>query len=99
GDLNGDGRLDLALANFGGNNLSLLFNQGTGIFGPPVNQPASNGPFALFVGDLNGDGRADIASANFNANNVGLYLNQGAGSFTVTSYSAGINPSAVTAGD
>src|SRR6185369_1281023 len=37
GDLNGDGKLDLAVANSGSTNVSILLGNGDGTFQPPVN--------------------------------------------------------------
>src|SRR5262249_29302245 len=40
GDFNGDGRLDLAAANFGGADVTALLGTGTGDFVPPVLAPS-----------------------------------------------------------
>ncbi len=43
-DFNGDGKADLVTANFGGNNVSILFGNGDGTFRAPVNYATSGGP-------------------------------------------------------
>jgi VCBS repeat protein/FG-GAP repeat protein len=80
GDLNGDGHLDIAVADSG---LSILFqNAGVlGTFFPPIRLgvPCSS----VGIGDLNGDGRADLVATATNAGHVSILLQSpaGAGSF------------------
>src|SRR5215213_3527617 len=81
GDFNGDGRFDLAVANFTSNNVSILLGTGTGSFGAATNFPTGVGPRAVAVGDFNGDGRFDLAVANLTSNNVSILLGTGTGSF------------------
>ena len=77
GDLNGDGRLDLAVANFVFDTVSVLLNTtapGGNTASFSVNQEFATGTGPIFVtmGDVNGDGRLDLAVANFNSNNVSV---------------------------
>jgi hypothetical protein len=70
GDLNGDGKADVAVANAGvtGNtgSVSVLFqNPGApGTFLPAVNRPGTSQPLGVAIADLNGDSRLDIALAD-----------------------------------
>ena len=64
GDFNGDGNLDLALANFYGNTVSILLGTGTGSFGPKTDFGTGSNPASVAVGDFNGDGNLDLATAN-----------------------------------
>jgi len=69
GDLNGDGKLDLVVANLGGSwtgSVSVLLQDAThpGVFNTPTNYPGVFGPLGVAIGDLNGDGRPDIAVAD-----------------------------------
>ena len=80
GDLNGDGKLDLAVADLNSNSVSVLLNTiapgaATPNFSPRQNFPTGAGPVSVAVGDLNGDGRLDLVVANFNSNNVSVLLN------------------------
>ena len=68
GDFNGDGKLDLAVADLGGNNGNLLLDAGT-LTGP------------LGTGDLNGDGKLDLITAHDSKNNVSVLLGKGDGTF------------------
>src|SRR5262249_28794327 len=56
GDLNGDGKLDLAVANFGSNNVSVLLGNGSGGFAAATNFAVGAFPQFVAIGDLNGDG-------------------------------------------
>ena len=63
GDLNGDGKPDLAIANDGAANVSVLLNKGNGTFGQGRLR-AGRFPRSVAIGDLNGDGKPDLAAAN-----------------------------------
>jgi hypothetical protein len=63
-DFNGDGRLDLAVANNRSRNVSILWGKGDGTFDAPVNFDAGVNPRALAVGDFNSDGQLDLAVVN-----------------------------------
>jgi hypothetical protein len=70
GDLNGDGNLDMAVANSGINggtgNISILFQDpaNPGHFLPAVGYPGRTKPLSIAIGDLNGDGKLDLAVAD-----------------------------------
>ena len=64
GDFNGDGHLDLAVANGGANTVSVLLGNGDGTFQPQVTYAVGSDPIAIVAGDFNGDGRLDLAVAN-----------------------------------
>ena len=87
GDLNGDGRSDLAVANQGDNHVSILLGNGSGGFSPAGGSPVSVGtdPVAVAIADLNGTGGLDLAVANENAAGVGsvsILLGNGSGGFS-----------------
>ena len=74
GDFNGDGKTDLAVANFGGNNVSVLRGNGNGTFQSAVNYGVGTFPCSVAVGDFNGDGKSDLAVANNDNDNVSVLL-------------------------
>jgi hypothetical protein len=81
GDLNGDGKRDLATANnrANTNTVSVLANRGDGSFQAKLDYATGRSPFSVAIGDLNGDGRPDVATANFGtggADTVSVLLNR-----------------------
>ena len=67
GDFNGDGRTDLAVANYvvNASTVSILLGNGDGTFQSPVDLRRRVGlPIAIVTGDFNGDGHTDLAVAN-----------------------------------
>ncbi len=64
GDFNGDGKSDLAVANLGSSNISILINNGDGTFKAAVSSPAGTAPQAMAAGDFNGDGKLDLVVTN-----------------------------------
>jgi hypothetical protein len=59
-DFNRDGRLDLAVANFSSNTISVLVGNGNGSFQAAMNFATAANPRSLAVGDFNGDGKLDL---------------------------------------
>ena len=80
GDFNGDGKPDLAVANQGSGNVSILLGNGDGTFRPAVNFAAGNSPTQIAVGDFDGDGKLDLALFQ-PGNNVNILLGNGDGTF------------------
>ncbi|MGO9270920.1 MAG: FG-GAP repeat domain-containing protein [Terriglobia bacterium] len=101
GDFNGDGKLDLVVANQFGGNLTILLGNGDGTFTPTAaSPPAGDWPQSPAVGDFNGDGKLDIAVANPRSDTVTILLGDGTGNFTLASSpTTGHWPPVVTAGD
>ncbi len=79
--LNGDGKPDLAVANAGSANVSVLLGNGDGTFGAATNFAVGSEPKSVAASDFNGDGHVDLVTANQNSNTVSVLLGNGAGSF------------------
>lgn len=87
-DLDGDGKLDLLVANTTSNSVTYLrglapgdptnmslFSSPIGIaYGPSVNAKMQT-PIALLAEDLNADGRDDVVVANFRTASVSVFIN------------------------
>jgi len=106
GDFNGDGKLDLAVANSNlgpppaRDSVSVLLGNGDGTFQAAVSYSAGTAPGSVTSGDFNGDGKPDLVVANFDSNTVSVLLGNGDGTFQApVSYLAGASPSSVTSGD
>ncbi len=79
GDFNGDGFLDLAIANQTDNTVSILLGNGDGTFTPasiPA-PPVGNTPTSIAVADLNVDGRPDLLVTDKADNAMSILLNLG----------------------
>src|SRR6266404_5875259 len=72
GDFNGDGKLDLAVANGQGASVSILLGTGTGSFESNTDFGTGSGPDSVAVGDFNGDGKLDLAVTNGNDATVSI---------------------------
>ncbi|HEY0319547.1 MAG TPA: VCBS repeat-containing protein [Pyrinomonadaceae bacterium] len=83
-DLDGDGKLDIVVANEQGNNVTILLGDGKGGFtqakGSPF--PAGHSPNDIAIGDFNRDGKPDLAFANHEEKYLTVLLGNGQGGFT-----------------
>ncbi|MBP9095700.1 MAG: T9SS type A sorting domain-containing protein [Ignavibacteria bacterium] len=80
GDLNGDGRPDIAVANNSSGTISVFLNTttpgaGTPSFSARTDFTAGSGLNSVELADINGDGKPDMAGANLGGNNVSVYIN------------------------
>ena len=109
GDFNGDGVPDLAVANTGSNNVSVLLGNGDGSFQAAESFPVATGPSSVVVGDFNGDGKLDLAVTTeagspappLPTDTVSVLLGNGDGTFQEARDSAvsTVGPSSVAVGD
>jgi VCBS repeat protein/FG-GAP repeat protein len=111
GDLNGDGKTDLATADpsysVGAGSMSVLINRGDGTFNPRVAYPTDGGSesLSIAIGDLNGDRRPDVAIAHDTSEGkkqglVSVFITRGDGTLPRPRlYPAGDRPVHVEIGD
>jgi hypothetical protein len=101
-DLNGDGRQDLAVANFGDSTVSVLLATPEGGYAAKVDHGVGTQPVAIVVADLDGDLLPDLLTANRGAGNLSALYNEGGGVFgaqVLIPLSAGSLPNAVATAD
>jgi hypothetical protein len=106
GDFNGDGKVDLVVANAGNpgagddGSVSILLGNGDGTFQPANNIPAGKNPISIALGDFNGDDRLDLAVTDSGNNTLSILLGKGDGTFQApVSYGTGVGPTSVMLGD
>jgi hypothetical protein len=100
GDLNRDGRLDMAVSDAANNAVHVLLGDGHGGFsaGPVV--AAGSAPMTVALGDLDHDGRLDIVTGNIGDDTLSVMLADGLGGFSApASIVAGSQPVSVALGD
>ena len=62
-------------------NVSILLNNGNGIFALDSTYSVGDCPVSVFASDLNGDGNLDLAVANECSGNVSVLLSKGRSTF------------------
>ncbi len=80
-DLNGDGRIDLAVINQGAATLTVLIGRGDGTFNRLADVPTAASPIALALGDFTDDQRPDVAVLSGAGATLAVHVNNGDGTF------------------
>ncbi|CAF5005919.1 unnamed protein product, partial [Rotaria sp. Silwood1] len=102
-DFNNDNRSDIAVANFGTNNIGIFHGFGNGSFASQIElSTGSSRPVAIIAADFNNDSLLDIATANYGTHSVSIFYGYGHGNFSPPiTYSTGYDslPISLAAGD
>lgn len=103
-DLDGDGDIDIVTANSGANTVSIMINNGSGIFTLGSTLTAQDRVSEVRIGDFNEDGKLDVLAADYGATGTGttvsIFAGNGNGTFQAGVQSTvGIGPSAAAIGD
>jgi hypothetical protein len=80
-DINQDGLLDLAVANYRSDRVSVLLGVGDGTFREGPSLEVGYYPVAIAIADFNADGQVDLAVANSQASSLAVLLGNGDGTF------------------
>jgi len=111
GDLDNDGKMEIAVVNLKDNNFSVFKNtsvSGTLSFNPRVDFATGSQPAYINIADVNLDGKLDVMVANYGPSdhNISVYRNTSAsavinaGTFAArVNYDVGQEPTCVTIGD
>lgn len=109
-DVDGDGKPEIVIVNFGISTVAVLRNLSTADTGPRfvlgLNFATGTNPYALVIGDADGDGKPDVLTANTASNTISVLRNTAvAGDITNSSFAskvdfgAGIYPLGIALGD
>ncbi|MSP61333.1 MAG: hypothetical protein EXR72_13505 [Myxococcales bacterium] len=101
GDFTGDGKSDIASADYPNGKIRILIGKGDGTFKDDLQYEAAcgNAPYGLAVSDFDGDLKLDVAAANYAANTVSLLLGKGDGTLGVAASFATLDkPIGIAAG-
>ena len=84
GDVNKDGKLDIATPNVGSNNVSVLLGDGRGGFTPAANSPyaVATRPYYIAIGDVSGDALPDLITTHDDITLMSTLLGDGRGGFS-----------------
>jgi hypothetical protein len=102
-DLDNDGKLDIAVANYNGSNVSILRNTATS---GTISSSSLASQFALSTGsnpsdvaifDVDGDGRSEIVTANYGGTNISIIKNLSSpGALSSSSFASAVNLTSTT---
>ncbi len=77
-DIDGDGKNDIVVPNYSGNNISVLRNtstSGTILFATALTFTTQSAPSNVGFGDVDGDGKADLLVTNQSSNSISVFPN------------------------
>ncbi len=109
GDIDGDGKLDIAVTKDVASQVALFHNTstiGSISMAARVDIATNANPTNVYIQDLDADGKSEVVVVNFLSSNISVYRNIGsAGSITVGSFAAKVdfavnsNPEGIAIGD
>jgi len=104
GDFNGDGKLDIAVANGNTQSVQILLGNGDGTFSTgssfSVGSSPASQPTSIVVGDFNEDGKQDIAVGVSPDSIIEVFAGDGTGNFSlVNTITSVINPVSLAVSD
>ena len=99
-DIYGNGKVDLICVNEQVSSLTVLTNNGSGIFSSNASYTVGGGPGFVTATDVNSDGMVDLISANQSAGTLTVLTNNGSGKFgRASTPSVGSLPRSVVTAD
>ena len=86
GDLNHDGRDDVAVANRYSDNIGVYLQRMDGTLAPAVSYPTADTPDSIVVGDVTSDGRDDVIVSHWLAPQIAVFVQQADGTLSRVYY-------------
>jgi phospholipase C len=104
GDFNGDGKLDMAVANASTHTIQIMLGNGDGTFTTgasfSVGSSITSAPISMAVGDFNRDGKLDLAVGVSPDSIVDIFFGDGTGNFSlVNTIPTVVNPVSMAVSD
>ena len=101
GDLNGDGRMDLAVTALAPDGITVALGNGDGTFGSTWTLVPDDYPFGIAAGFLDGDTHLDLVVAQRQDDAIGILIGNGDGTFQppVAYYAGGLRGERLRLGD
>ncbi|MFZ0808339.1 MAG: alkaline phosphatase family protein [Candidatus Sulfotelmatobacter sp.] len=103
GDFNGDGKLDIAVANASTHSIQILLGNGTGGFTTgasfSVGSSITSAPTSIAVADFNEDGKLDLAIGVSPDSLIEIFAGDGTGNFALINSFSSVNPVSLVASD
>lgn len=82
GDVNGDRKQDLVMADWNDRTVTVFLGNGDGTFQSGLDSPVGeHPPEAIALADFNGDGAMDVVVVNYYGNSISILLGNGDGTF------------------
>ncbi len=98
-DVDGNGTLDLAVANFDPGTVTIWKNDGRGAFNRSSTVTVGDGSNCIIAADFDGDDIPDLAVTNLRSSSVSILRNDGTGKFSSSDVAVGSQPMSVAAAD
>ena len=99
-DLDGNGTMDLAIANYGVGSVAILKNDGSGTLTQSSSATVGSNPNTVITADFDADGDMDLAVTNNGSGTISILKNNGNGKFSqISTVTVGSRPIAMIAVD
>lgn len=99
-DMDNDGDLDIFVPNSNEDTISIMENNGSGVFTHARDISSGSFPGDIATYDFNSDGKVDLAVSNYNDANISIFLGNGDGTFQApVNYATGNGPWGLSLGD